>query len=86
MIISRSVHVASNGIISFWFFISENYSIVCVCVCVHARHILFICSSVEGHLDFPSVLPLVNSVAVNIGGYPGGSVVKNLPAMQETQV
>ena len=59
---------------------------VCVCVCVHARHIFFICSSVEGHLDFPSVLPIVNSVAVNIGGYPGGSVVKNLPAMQETQV
>ena len=44
------------------------------------------CFSVEGHLDFPSVLAIVNSAALNIGGYPGGSVVKNLPAVQETQV
>ena len=31
MIISRSVHVAANGIISF-FFMAEKYPSVCVCV------------------------------------------------------
>ena len=31
MIISRFIHVAANGIFSF-FFMAEEYSIVCVCV------------------------------------------------------
>ena len=33
MIISSSIHVVANAIISF-FFMAEFYSIVCVCVCV----------------------------------------------------
>ena len=33
MIISRSIHVATNGIISL-LLMAEKYSSVCVCVCV----------------------------------------------------
>ena len=32
--ISRSIHVAADGIISF-FFMAEKYSTVCVCMCPH---------------------------------------------------
>ena len=40
-----------------------------MCVC----HIFFTCSSADGHLDFPPILGIVNSAAVNIRGFPGGS-------------
>ena len=40
---------------------------VCVCVCVCINHIFFIQSSVDGHLGFFYVLPVVNSAAMNIG-------------------
>ena len=43
MIISRSIHVAANGVISF-FFMAEYYSIV------YMYHIFFIHLSVDGHL------------------------------------
>ena len=62
MIISRSIHVASNGIISF-IFMTELYSTVCMC------HIIFIHSSVKVHLSFVCVLATVNSAAVTIGEY-----------------
>ena len=48
MIISGSIHVAENGIISFFSWLSSIP--VCVCVCVH--HIFFIHSSVNGHICF----------------------------------
>ena len=60
MIISRSIHVATNGIILF-FFRAEYYSIV------YMYHIFFIHLSVGGHLGCFHDLDIVNSAAVNIG-------------------
>ena len=56
---SRSIHVAANGIVSF-FIMAEYYSIV------YMYHIFFIHSSVDGHLGCFYVLAIVNSAAVNI--------------------
>ena len=60
VIISRSTYVAANGIILF-FYMAEYYSIIHMCQ-------IFIHSSVHGHLSCFHVLPLVDSVAMNIGG------------------
>ena len=62
MIISRSIHVASNGVILF-IFMTELYSTV------YMYHIIFIHSSVKVHLSFVCVLIIVNSAAVTIGGH-----------------
>ena len=46
-----------------YIYIHTQYSIVCVCVCIYIyihKH-LFICSSVEGHLDCFHVLAIVDS-------------------------
>ena len=56
--ISRSFHIAVNGIISF-FFMTEQCSIVCL------YHIIFVHSSANGHGCF-HVLAFVNSAAENI--------------------
>ena len=60
MIISRSIHVAANGIISL-FAMTEYHSIVQISPTV------FIHSSVSGHLGCFQVLALVSSAAVNTG-------------------
>ena len=59
MSISESIHVAANGIISF-FLMSEKYSIVGM------YHIFFINFSVNGHLSCFYVLAIVNSATINI--------------------
>ena len=60
MIICRSIHVAANDIISF-FFIAELYSIV------YMPHLLCPFLSVDGHLGYFLVLAIVNSAVMNIG-------------------
>ena len=63
MIMSRSVHVAANGLISLLFMANI---LMCVCMRERERDIFFIHSSVDGHLGCFLVLALVNSAALNI--------------------
>ena len=58
---SRSIHVAANGIIFFFFLMTEYYSIV------YKFHIFFILSSADGHLGCFHVLVIENSAAINTG-------------------
>ena len=60
MTLSRFIHVAANGPISF-FLMAEQYSFI------YMYHIFFIHSSVDGNLDRFHVLTIVNSAAMNIG-------------------
>ena len=57
MIISRSIHVAANYVISF-FFMADI---------VYMYQIIFIHSPVEEHLSCFHVTGVINSAAVNIG-------------------
>ena len=71
MIVSRSVHVAANGIISFCF-MTECYSTVYIyiyaCACVYIYHIVSsFHSSLDGRSGCFHVLAGINSAAVNRG-------------------
>ena len=55
-----SIHVATNDMISF-FLTAEAYSIL------YMYHVVFMHSSVDGHLGCFRVLGIVNSGAVNAG-------------------
>ena len=59
---SKSVHVAANGKISF-FFMAEYYSIIYV----YKYHIFFIYLSVDGRLGCFYILAIVNNAAMKIG-------------------
>ena len=84
MIIPGSVHVAADGIISFFFFLNSPvaFHFVCVCMCVY--HIFFIHSSVDGHLHCYHVVAVVNwgaclfrleySLDIGISGFCGNSI------------
>ena len=58
MIISSCIHVAANGIISFYFWLI---------FLIYLYHIFFIHSSVSGHLGCFHVLAVVASATMNIG-------------------
>ena len=60
MIISRSICVVANGIISF-FFTVEQYPTV------YVHHVVSVHSRVSGDLGCFCVLAIVHSAAVNIG-------------------
>ena len=60
MIISRSIHVAVNGIISFFLWQSD------IPLFVYIYNIFLIHSSVNGHLDCVHALVITNRAAVNI--------------------
>jgi len=68
MIISRSIPVAANDIISF-FLMAEQYSIVCI------YYFFFIHSSFDGHLGCFHVPAVVNCAAMNTGW--GASILSN---------
>ena len=80
MIISRSIHVAANGIISF-FFVAEE----CSTVYIYIPHLPypFIC---RWTLRLLQALVTVNAPAINTRAFPVAQMVKNLPAVLAHQV
>ena len=65
MIISKSIHVAANGIISFFLWLSNIPLLLCVCVCVCAC--IFFNHSFVNKAQFGCfhVLTTINSAAIN---------------------
>ena len=63
LVISRSIQVASSGIISFFFLWLSNI----LSYYIYRDHSFFLHSSVSGHLCSFRVLVIVNNAAMNIG-------------------
>ena len=61
MIVFKSIHVATNGIISFFFYGWLVFH------CMYIPHLLY--PSVNGHLGYFHVLAIVNNTVMNIGVY-----------------
>ena len=68
MILSWSICVAANGMISFCF-LAERQSIE------YMQHISFLHSFVDGHYGCFHVLAVVNSAAVNVVGAGGACIL-----------
>ena len=76
MIISRSIHVAAKGTISFFLWLSNISVCVCMCLCVcvsvcmcmYTHHIFLTHLSVSGHLGCCHILDSILSNASNNWG------------------
>ena len=60
VILSKSIHVAANGKISFF----KKWVVLC---CIYIYHILFIHLSVDRHWGCFHILAMVNNAAMKIG-------------------
>ena len=71
IISSRSIHVVADGKITF-FFMVEQYSVMCVCICMCVVCVYIYIPyppyhlSVDGHLVSFHILAIVNNATVNI--------------------
>ena len=69
----KSIHVAANGKISFFWWLSNSPLCVCVYIYIYiytyTYHIFFIHSSVNGHLGSSHILATANSASMSIGVY-----------------
>ena len=65
MMSSRSIHVAANGIITFFCMVRNIY--IYVCIFIYIFHVFFIHSPVNGYLHCFHNLAIINSAAMNFG-------------------
>ena len=71
LIPSRYIHIASNGKISIFLWLSNIPLAMCFSVCVY--HIFFIHSSVDGHLGCFHILAIIYNANINTDGEGNGN-------------